>query len=148
MQSCAVVRVSCWVVGDWIFLSNHGLALLCIARDPELRIREIADYVGIRERAAHRIVSDLVEAGYLNKEREGNRNRYEIRADVPMRHPLVRDHWIGELLAVLADKPLPTDGQLTRFDGLPERRTRTRRDQDTATATQPPPHGHAQQDPT
>lgn len=71
----------------WSFLSNHGLALLCVARNPDVLIREIADYVGIRERAAHRIVSDLVEAGYLTKERQGTRNRYVFdsmcRCDIP-----------------------------------------------------------------
>lgn len=72
-------------------------------------IREIADYVGIRERAAHRIVSDLVEAGYLTKERQGTRNRYVVRLDVPMRHPLVREHLIGELLAVLVDRPVAAE---------------------------------------
>lgn len=72
-------------------------------------IREIADYVGIRERAAHRTVSDLVEAGYLIKERQGTRNRYVVRLDVPMRHPLVREHLIGELLAVLVDRPVAAE---------------------------------------
>lgn len=91
-------------MGDWRFLSNHGYALLCIARDPDIRIRDIADSVEITERAAHRIVSDLVEAGYLRRERHGNRNRYEVQLDVPMRHQLVRDHWIGEILAVLVNR--------------------------------------------
>ena len=123
-------------MGDWSFLSNHGLALLCIARNPELRIREIADCVGIRERAAHRLVSDLVEAGYLHKQREGNRNRYQICADVPMRHPLTRDHWIGEILAVLTDRPLRREKRPSRFDGLPERR-RGERQSESGTGTKP-----------
>jgi DNA-binding transcriptional ArsR family regulator len=88
-------------VTDWSLLTNHGHALLCVARDPEMTLRRIGDCVGITERAAHRIVSDLVEAGYLEKRREGTRNRYQIKPDVPMRHPLVQDHWVGELLAVL-----------------------------------------------
>ncbi len=120
-------------MGEWNFLSNHGLTLLCIARDPELRIREIADCVGIRERAAHRIVSDLVEGGYVDKQRQGNRNRYEIHADVPMRHPLVQDHWIGEILAVLADRPLPEAKRGNPFAGLPERRRDERREAKAAT---------------
>ncbi len=89
-------------MAEWTLLTNHGHALLCVARDPGMTLRQIGDCVGITERAAHRIVSDLVEAGYLGKRREGTRNQYEIKPEVPMRHPLVEDHWIGELLAVLA----------------------------------------------
>jgi hypothetical protein len=88
-------------MAEWTLLTNHGHALLCVARDPGMTLRQIGDCVGITERAAHRIVSDLVDAGYLEKRREGTRNRYEIKPDVPMRHPLVSDHWVGELLAVL-----------------------------------------------
>src|SRR4051812_30806466 len=77
------------------------MALVCVARDPGSRLRDIADCIGITERAAHRIVSELVEEGYLTRERQGNRNRYEVQPDMPMRHPLLQDHWIGELLAVL-----------------------------------------------
>ncbi len=88
-------------MSDWTLLTNHGHALLCVARDPGMTLRQIGDCVGITERAAHRIVSDLVDEGYLTKRREGTRNQYEIRPDVPMRHPLVEDHWVGELLAVL-----------------------------------------------
>jgi len=109
-------------MGDWRFLSNHGYALLCIARDPNMRMRDIADSVGITERAAHRIVSDLVEDGYVKRERQGNRNRYEVQPDVPMRHPLVQDHSIGEILAVLANRP-----EVARADGLAERRRGERR---------------------
>jgi hypothetical protein len=88
-------------MNEWTLLTNHGHALLCVARDPEMTLRQIGDCVGITERAAHRIVSDLVDAGYLEKHREGTRNRYQIKPEVPMRHPLVSDHWVGELLAVL-----------------------------------------------
>jgi hypothetical protein len=88
-------------MSDWTLLTNHGHALLCVARDPDMTLRQIGDCVGITERAAHRIVSDLVEEGYLEKKREGTRNQYSINPEVPMRHPLVSDHWVGELLAVL-----------------------------------------------
>jgi hypothetical protein len=88
-------------MAEWTLLTNHGHALLCVARDRGMTLRQIGDCVGITERAAHRIVSDLVEAGYLEKRREGTRNAYQIKPDVPMRHPLVSDHWVGELLAVL-----------------------------------------------
>lgn len=88
-------------MADWTLLTNHGHALLCVARDPGMTLRQIGDCVGITERAAHRIVSDLVETGYLDKRREGTRNAYQIKPEVPMNHPLIEDHWVGELLAVL-----------------------------------------------
>jgi predicted ArsR family transcriptional regulator len=79
--------------------------LLCIRRDGEARIRDIADAVGITERAAQKIVSDLVEAGYLRVSRVGRRNRYTINPRRPLRHRLERSHTIGELLELLeADK--------------------------------------------
>src|ERR671917_78666 len=92
-------------MAEWTLLTNHGHALLCVARDPGMTLRQIGDCIGITERAAHRIVSDLVEAGYLEKRREGTRNAYKVRPDVPMRHPVVSDHWVGELLAVLVANP-------------------------------------------
>lgn len=113
-------------MGDWRFLSNHGYTLLCIARDPNMRMRDIADSVGITERAAHRIVSELVEGGYVNRARQGNRNHYEVQPDVPMRHPLVQEHSIGEILAVLANRP-EGDSRTARADGLSERRRGERR---------------------
>jgi DNA-binding transcriptional ArsR family regulator len=107
-------------MGAVTVLSNHGLALVCIAREPRLRLREIADCIGVTERTAHQIVSDLVEAGYVERFREGNRNRYEVRLDVPMPDALLEDHWIGELLVVLATQALQRrDG---RGPGTPERR--------------------------
>ena len=92
-------------MAEWTLLTNHGHALLCVARDPGMTLRQIGDCIGITERAAHRIVSDLVKAGYLEKRREGTRNAYTVRPDVPMRHPVVSDHWVGELLAVLVANP-------------------------------------------
>lgn len=88
----------------WSFLTNHALALLCVASDPGMRIRDIADCVGVTERAAHRIVSELEEAGYLSRHRIGRRNFYEVHPDVPLRHPLEQDHDVGELLRVLLAK--------------------------------------------
>ncbi len=90
---------------EWTFFTNHAHVLLCIARDPGVRLRDVADAVGITERAAQRIVADLEEAGYLARQREGRRNRYEIESDLPLRHPLERDHAIGEILDVLRPKP-------------------------------------------
>jgi DNA-binding Lrp family transcriptional regulator len=85
----------------WTFLSNHGQVLLCIANDPAIRLREIGDRVGITERAAHRIVSELADAGYLSRERRGRRNHYTISSDLPLPDPLAREQKIGELLEVL-----------------------------------------------
>lgn len=88
-------------MADWTFLTNHAHVLLCVAHDPGMRLRDVADRVGITERAAQRIVADLVDAGYLDRRREGRRNRYEVHGDLPLRHPLDRDHRIGEILIVL-----------------------------------------------
>jgi DNA-binding transcriptional ArsR family regulator len=88
-------------MADWTFLTNHAHVLLCVARDPDIRHRDLAERVGITERAVQRIVADLIEAGYLDSVREGRRNRYHLHPDLPLRHPLERDHRIGEILAVL-----------------------------------------------
>jgi len=87
---------------NWTLLSNHGQVLLSIARDPGVRLREIGDQVGITERAAHRIVTELADAGYLLRERNGRRNRYTITTDRGLPDPLARDRSIGDLLSVLA----------------------------------------------
>lgn len=88
-------------MAEWTFLTNHAHALVCIARDPGLRLRDVADRVGVTERAAQRIVSDLVDAGYLDRLREGRRNSYRVRSNRPMRHPVERGHDVGEILEVL-----------------------------------------------
>jgi DNA-binding Lrp family transcriptional regulator len=85
----------------WDFLTNHAHVLMCVAHDPGIRLRDIAAAVGITERAAHRILSQLVEEGYVLRERQGRRNRYEVVAGRPMRHPLVQEREVGELLEVL-----------------------------------------------
>jgi len=89
-------------VTSWAFLSNHGRALLCIARDPEVRLREIATDLDVTERSAYSIVSDLAEAGYIVKERDGRRNRYQIQHHLPLPEALDREQAIGEVLRVLA----------------------------------------------
>jgi DNA-binding Lrp family transcriptional regulator len=86
---------------SWQFLTSHAQVLLCLQRNPTVRLRDIAETVGITERAAQRIVTELVEAGYVTREREGRRNRYALNRDVPMRHPSQVDHEIGELLDLL-----------------------------------------------
>jgi predicted transcriptional regulator len=90
-------------MSQWTFLTNHAHTLVCIARDPGLRLRDVAERVGVTERAAQRIVSDLVDAGYLERRRDGRRNAYRVRADRPLRHPVEHGHDIGEILAVLDD---------------------------------------------
>jgi predicted transcriptional regulator len=86
----------------WRFVTNHTQVLLCIARDPDARLREIAETVGITERAVQRIVSDLVESGFVKRERQGRRSSYTLDREAKMRHPSQFDHQIGELLDLLA----------------------------------------------
>jgi len=87
--------------GSWTFLTNHAHVLVCIAENPDIRGREIANEVGISERAVQGIISDLVEAGYVVREREGRRNHYTINPEGGLRHPLEDDHTVGELLTML-----------------------------------------------
>jgi len=97
----------------WDFLTNHAHVLLCVAHDPGIRLRDIAAAVGITERAAHRILSQLVEEGYVLRERKGRRNRYQVVAGRPMRHPLVEQREVGELLEVLIDSRTGESGEMT-----------------------------------
>lgn len=92
-------------MAEWTFLTNHGHVMVMLARDPEARIRDLAQGIGITERAAQRIVGDLVDAGYLTRKKVGRRNRYEIDPSVPLRHPLEHTHGIGDLLAAVAERP-------------------------------------------
>ena len=85
----------------WRFMTNHTQVLLCIARDEDVRTRDIAQMVGITERATQRIVADLVEAGFVTVERIGRRNRYAINREAAMRHDAQAGHPIGELLDLL-----------------------------------------------
>jgi len=87
---------------SWTFLTNHAQVLLCIARDPGVRLRDIADRVGITERSAYGIVLDLAEAGYIVKEKAGRRNRYQIQAHLPLPEPSSRERTVGEVLDLLA----------------------------------------------
>ncbi len=88
----------------WTFLTNHSHVLLCIAEDPDVLLREVAQRVGITERAAQRIVAELEDAGYVSHERVGRRNRYEVHPNLPLRHPLEDHLEIGALLRVLTDR--------------------------------------------
>jgi hypothetical protein len=86
---------------SWGFLTNHALVLLCVARDPGARLRDIAASVGITERSAFGIVSDLAAAGYIVKEKGGRRNRYQVEADLPVPESADRSVAIGDLLGLL-----------------------------------------------
>ncbi len=88
-------------VSSWSFLTNHSRALLCIAHDPGARLRDIAALVGVTERSAHGIVTDLVDAGYVVKDKDGRRNRYRIQEHLPLRDPITQDRTIGEMLDLL-----------------------------------------------
>lgn len=85
----------------WTFLSNHAHVLLVIAQDPEIRLRDVADRVGITERAVQRIVADLEAGNYLERERTGRRNRYRVHPELPLRHPVEAHRDIGALLALI-----------------------------------------------
>jgi len=89
-------------MATWTFLTNHGRALLCIAHDPEIRLRDIAAALGITERRAYGIVTDLTESGYVIKEREGRRNRYEVQEHLPLPEAPEHDQAIGDVLAILS----------------------------------------------
>jgi DNA-binding Lrp family transcriptional regulator len=91
----------------WSFLTNHARVLICIARDPGIRLREIGQTVGITERAAHRIVGELVDAGYVSRRRVGRRNQYAVRSDLPVPDSVARDRRVGDLLAVLTATAAP-----------------------------------------
>jgi DNA-binding transcriptional ArsR family regulator len=92
------------VATSWTFLTNHARVLLCISRDPGIRLRDIADRVGITERSAYSIVQDLAEAGYITKEKDGRRNRYRIDTDLPLPEPSSQERTVGEVLALLAGR--------------------------------------------
>jgi hypothetical protein len=85
----------------WTFLTNHAQVLVCIAAEPGVRLRDISERVGITERAAHRIVDELAEAGYITRERTGRRNTYVIHGELPLPEALARKQRVGDLLAVL-----------------------------------------------
>lgn len=89
--------------GRWTFLTNHAHVLLCLAADPRLRVRDIAERVGITERATMRIIGDLVETGYVARQRVGRRTSYRLRLDRPMRHPIESGRSVRVLVEALAE---------------------------------------------
>jgi predicted transcriptional regulator len=97
----------------WVFLSNHAHVLLCVARDPDARTRDIAERVGITERAAQRILSDLLAEGYVSKVKLGRRNQYTVNRKGHLRHPIFRELEIGPLIDILqqdTEASLRSDG--------------------------------------
>jgi DNA-binding MarR family transcriptional regulator len=102
---CYGLRVT---AGDWTFLTNHAHVLLCIARDPEIRLRDIAVRVGITERAAQKIVHDLADDSYVEVARVGRRNHYRLLPGGRFRHPLEAQHEVADLLALFVPED---DGQ-------------------------------------
>lgn len=94
---------------SWTFLTNHARVLLCIAHDPGARLRDIAASLDVTERSAFGIITDLVEAGYVVKEKDGRRNRYHVQTHLPLPDPGSRDRTVGEVLALLtgADTTVP-----------------------------------------
>lgn len=88
----------------WGFLTNHAHILVSVARDPSVRLRDMAAAVGITERAAHRILSELVDEGYVIREKDGRRNRYRVVPELSLRHPLVQEREVGELLDLLVER--------------------------------------------
>jgi hypothetical protein len=89
-------------MASWGFLSNHGRVLLVLAHDPGMRLRDIASSLGITERSAFGIVSDLTGAGYISKRKDGRRNHYQIQVHQPLPEPTSRERTVGEVLALLA----------------------------------------------
>jgi hypothetical protein len=90
-------------MGEWSFLTNHARALLCIAHDPGVRLRDIAATLGITERSVYGIVTDLADAGYVVKEKDGRRNRYQVQAHLPLPEPISGERTIGDVLGLLVD---------------------------------------------
>ena len=90
-------------MAKWSFLTNHARALVCIARDPGVRLRDIAATLGITERSAFGIVTELAEAGYVVKDKDGRRNRYRIQNHLPLPEAIGRERTIGEVLGLLID---------------------------------------------
>jgi hypothetical protein len=111
-------------MASWSFLTNHARVLLCIARDPASRLRDIAASLGITERSAHGIVTDLGEAGYVIKQKDGRRNRYQIQAHLPLPGSGTREPAIGEILAIL----LGDTGGIAGLTGLDAATTTPRRE--------------------
>ncbi|HEU4912358.1 MAG TPA: winged helix-turn-helix domain-containing protein [Actinomycetes bacterium] len=91
--------------GDWTFLSNHGHVLVCLAKDPNARMRDVAAAVGVTERAVQQIVRDLVDGGYVEKTKAGRRNRYQVVRSAHFRHPLENNVSLGAFVRLVTARP-------------------------------------------
>jgi MarR family len=98
-------------VSSWTFLTTHARVLLLVARDPGIRLRDIAASLDITERGAFGVITDLVEAGYVVKEKDGRRNRYHIQADLPLPEPTARERTVGEVLVLLTGSDVTVTGK-------------------------------------
>lgn len=98
-------------MAKWSFLTNHARVLVCIAHDPGVRLRDIATTLGITERSAYSIVTDLTGGGYVVKERDGRRNRYQIQSHLPLPESIIQERTIGEVLDVLVESNIPRRGR-------------------------------------
>jgi Winged helix DNA-binding domain len=107
-------------MASWTFLTNHARVLLCVARDPGIRLRDIADSLDITERSAFGIITDLVEAGYMVKEKDGRRNRYHIQAHLPLPESQARERTVGEVLALLVGTDATTAPKSTDEHTVPK----------------------------
>ena len=90
-------------MGEWSFFTNHARVLICIARDPRIRLRDLAATIDVTERSAYGIVTDLVNAGYVVKDKDGRRNRYRVEAQLPLPESIGRERAIGDVLGLLVD---------------------------------------------
>ncbi|MCF6521657.1 helix-turn-helix domain-containing protein [Streptomyces sp. JJ36] len=102
--------------GQWTFLTNHARVLLHVARDPDVRLRDVAARIGITERAVQLIVADLEATGYLTRTRVGRRNRYTVDPTVALRHPSEADHPVGDLLAAFLHREEVPDADAAKPD--------------------------------
>ena len=87
----------------WTFLSNHAHVLICLAQNPDIRLREVAELIGITERAVQNILADLAHEGLVTRYREGRRNTYELNLDQPLRHPIEKHRRVGDLVQLILD---------------------------------------------
>lgn len=91
---------------EWTFLTNHAHVLFCVVQDPEIRLRDVAERVGITERAVQRIVTELEESGYITRQRSGRRNVYVVHGHKPLRHRIEAHKRVGDLIALITGAPV------------------------------------------
>ena len=103
------------MMAGWMFLTNHAHVLLCLAKDPGVRLRDVAEQVGITERAAQRILADLESGGYVVSQKVGRRNQYRVNRMAPLRHPLEGQHAVGKLLRLI-EPPNTEEGATKRLE--------------------------------